>query len=471
MSLSMPQTKIVCTIGPASDSHEIIREMILAGMSVARLNFSHGSVGEHLNKIQLIREISLELRKPVAILQDLAGPKIRVGYIPDPGVNIRAGETFTLTTRIIEGNDNLVSVSDPELYEEVFPGDTILLADGFMELKVKKIEDFDIYCEVIKGGLLTSGKGINLPMNTVIMPSMTRKDHEDLDFGLKNNVDYVALSFVRSADDVRKVKDIIREKGKSTPVIAKIEKHEAIDNIKEILEISDGIMVARGDLGVEIPLESVPVIQKQLIEMANRAGKPVITATQMLRSMVDSIRPTRAEAGDVANAVLDGTDAVMLSEETAIGDYPVKSVQFMAGISKNAEIIYPYERYSEIDSHDSVSESVAYSAGILAGKLGADAIIAPTRSGLTAARISRFRPKCPIIALSPREKTVREVSLIWGCIPRLVNEIGDGGNIVRKSANEALETGLLKKGSLVVVTAGDSRGESRNTTRIEVVKI
>lgn len=471
MYYSSCMTKIVCTIGPASESPAVLRDMILSGMSVARLNFSHGSHEEHANKIRLVRDISRELGRPVAILQDLAGPKIRVGHIPGPGVMIKTGSTFILTTRTLEGNDNLVSVTDPNLHKVVSSGDTILLSDGLMELRVLNAKDQDIYCEVINGGLLTSGKGINLPTNTVLMPSMTQKDYDDLEIGLKNDVDYVALSFVRTADDIKNLKAMIAKKGKKTPVIAKIEKHEAIANIEKILEVSDGIMIARGDLGVEIPLESVPVIQKQLIEMANRAGKPVITATQMLKSMVESARPTRAEAGDVANAVLDGTDAIMLSEETAIGNYPVKSVEFMSRISKKAEEIYPHERYSAMGPDNMVSESVAHSASVLAANLNAAAIIAPTRSGLTAARISRFRPECPIIALSPGEETVRRVTLLWGCLPYIVDELGEEENIIKKSADAALKTGLLNKGDLAVITAGDLKKEPGNTTRIEVVKI
>ncbi len=465
------RTKIVCTIGPASTSEPVIKEMILAGMSVARLNFSHGSAEEHSKKIKLIRRVSMELGMPVSILQDLSGPKIRVGHIPDPGAEINTGGSFILTTRAVEGSSHSVSVTDPNLHKEVSSGDTILLADGFMELRVKAVEDRDIYCDVINGGLLTSGKGINLPENTILMPSMTKKDHADLITGLDCNVDFIALSFVRKAGDILNLKNLIRERGKDTPVIAKIEKHEAIDNIEEILEASDGIMVARGDLGVEIPLERVPVVQKSLISMANRAGKTVITATQMLRSMVDSSRPTRAEAGDVANAVLDGTDALMLSEETAVGSFPVRAVEYMNRIAKKAEEIYPHERYSSISSEGAISESVAGSAAILARSLNAAAIIAPTRSGLTAARISRFRPSCPVIALSPSEETVRRVSLLWGCVSLLAGEIEASDDIIKQSAAEVLKSGFLKRGDLVVVTAGDSRGFTHNTTKIEVVRL
>jgi pyruvate kinase len=463
-------TKIICTIGPASSSHESIRELILAGMDAARLNFSHGTLSEHAEKILAIRKISEELGKPIAILQDLAGPKIRVGHIPDPGVRLEAGETIILTTEILEGSNERVSVSDRYLPEEVKPGDMILLADGLMELKVKKLKGREIDCEVITGGVLTSNKGINLSTGTIRMPSMTDKDREDLLFGIENGVDYIALSFVRTAQDILGVKEIIKRRGKDTPVIAKIEKHEAISHIEDIMEVSDGIMVARGDLGVEIPLERVPVIQKQLVQSANRNGKPVIIATQMLRSMVNSPRPTRAEATDVANAVLDGTDAVMLSEETAVGEYPVKAVQFMARIAMNAEGIYPHDKYLQIVPEKKISESVAYASCVLADQLDASAIIAPTRSGRTAAHLSRFRPRCGIIALSPNLNTVQRLSLFRGCVPRLLPESGEN-DIIEKASFAALETGLVAKGDLVVITGGQP-GEAINTTNmIRVVRL
>ncbi|MFZ1037598.1 MAG: pyruvate kinase, partial [Smithella sp.] len=325
----MKKTKIVCTIGPASEKPEILKAMIQNGMNVARLNFSHGSHSDHLAKIILIRELSIKLNKPVAILLDLAGPKIRIGNIPEPGILLEPGRKFILTNREIEGSVDAVSLTYKNLPREVKANDRLLLADGLMELLVVEANDSDIICKVVTGGMLTSHKGINLPTGTISAPSMTEKDKTDLLFGLENDVDYIALSFVKTAEDIRTVKDIIAGQGKDTPVIAKIEKREALDNIESIMEISDGIMVARGDLGVEIPLEDVPLIQKSLIHQANMHGKPVITATQMLRSMVNSPRPTRAEATDIANAVLDGTDAIMLSEETACGSYPVEAVVYM----------------------------------------------------------------------------------------------------------------------------------------------
>ena len=345
MSIILPKTKVVCTIGPASDTPQTIRELISSGMRIARLNFSHGTHSDHGKKIHTIRKIAEDLGKPVAILQDLGGPKIRVGHIPDPGVRIEPGQDIILTTQTVEGSKQCISVSYPLLGEEVKAGDRILLADGFLELRVRSVNGSEIHCKVITGGVLTSHKGINLPTGAIRMPSMTDKDREDLHFGLGHDVDYIALSFVRTAADIRNIKEIINQENKNTPVIAKIEKHEAIDHYEDILDAADAIMVARGDLGVEIPLEEVPSIQKRLIQKANALGKPVITATQMLRSMVDAPRPTRAEASDAANAVLDGTDAVMFSEETATGNYPIQAVQYMIRILAEAEKEYPHDRY------------------------------------------------------------------------------------------------------------------------------
>ena len=319
---------------------------------------------------------------------------------------------------------------------------------------MEKIEGDEIHCTVVRGGLLTSHKGVNIPTESIGVPSITEKDKEDLLFGLEHDVDYVALSFVRKAEDIKHLKEIITQKGKDTPVIAKIEKWEAVNNIDEIMGTTDGIMVARGDLGVEIPLERVPMVQKMLIRKANMAGKPVITATQMLRSMVDQPRPTRAEATDVANAVLDGTDAVMLSEETASGNYPVQAVANMVKIIAEAEQRFPHGKYLEMMPHDSISESVAHVACVLAKNLHASAIIATTRSGQTARFISRFRPDQGVIALSPQPETVRRLCLQWGCFPKLVEEPRDTDDMFQKASKHALETGLVSKGDLAVITAG-----------------
>ena len=464
-------TKIVCTIGPASESPEIIRALVEHGMNVARLNFSHGSHREHREKIQVIRGVSEELDRPVAILQDLAGPKIRVGEIPKPGIRLEVGQSFMLTTSNVTGTHERVSVSYPSLPDEVEPGDRILLSDGSIELLVHRKTPSEVSCEVVTGGLLTSHKGLNLPTGTIRAAAFTDVDRKDLIFGLEHGVDLVAQSFVRTADELLEVKEFIRRRKGDTPVIAKIERHEALDSIDEIIEAADGIMVARGDLGVEIPLEDVPVIQKMLIRKANATGKPVITATQMLRSMVNSPRPTRAEATDVANAVLDGTDAVMLSEETATGDYPVEAVQFMTRIITSAERDFPHERYLELVPRREVPDSVAHAACVLANHLDASAVVAPTRSGKTAMHISRFRPRQPIIALSPDANVVRRLTLFWGCLPRVVPEPTDTDDMIESSARHALKTGYVSRDDLVIMTAGHPVGVAGSTNMVRVKRL
>lgn len=467
----MRKTKIICTIGPSSESPEVIRELILQGMNVARLNFSHGTHEEHKEKIKRIRDISEELGKPVAILQDLCGPKIRVGNVKEPGVRLEPGQPFVLTNEIIEGTSERVSVSYSHLPSEVKAGDRILLADGMMELIVKKTATTEICCEVLTGGILTSHKGINLPTGSIRAEAITDKDKADLFFGLQHDVDYVALSFVRTAQDILKLKDIISREKKKTPVIAKIEKHEALDHIAEIMAVSDGIMVARGDLGVEIPLATVPGIQKMLVRKANEAGRPVIIATQMLRSMVSAPRPTRAEATDVANAVLDGADAVMLSEETASGNFPAEAVRFMSRIAENAEKDFPHEKYMQLKHRKDISESVAYASCVLADHLGADAIVATTRSGSTAMQIARFRPRPQIIALSPEKSVIWKLALYWGCFPCLVSETRDTDEHIENAAVSALGTGNVSKGDVVVITAGYPVYEEGTTNMIQVKQL
>jgi pyruvate kinase len=470
-NMELRHTKIVCTIGPASESAEIIRALVEHGMNVARLNFSHGSHREHGEKIQVIRGVSEELDRPVAILQDLAGPKIRVGEVPKPGIRLEVGQSFTLTTSNVRGTHERVSVSYPSLPDEVEPGDRILLADGSIELVVHRKTSSEVFCEVVTGGLLTSHKGLNLPTGTIRAAAFTDVDRKDLIFGLEHGVDLVAQSFVRTADELLEVKEFIRRRKGDTPVIAKIERHEALDSIDEIIEAADGIMVARGDLGVEIPLEDVPVIQKMLIHKANGAGKPVITATQMLRSMVSSPRPTRAEATDVANAVLDGTDAVMLSEETATGEYPVEAVQFMTRIIRSAESDFPHERYLQLMPRKEIPDSVAHAACVLANHLDASAVVAPTRSGKTAMHISRFRPRQPIIALSPDANVVRRLTLFWGCLPRVVPEPTDTDDMIESSARHALKTGYVSRDDLVIMTAGHPVGVAGSTNMVRVKRL
>jgi pyruvate kinase len=469
--IMLPRTKIVCTIGPASSSADIIADLVANGMSVARLNFSHGNHKDHGAIIKKVREASAAAGRPVAVLQDLCGPKIMVGKIPDAGIRLSPGQSLILTADRRSAQGNRVPVTYHALPSQVKPGDRVLLADGMMELIVERTTPDEIECTVVTGGILTSHKGINLPSSSLDIPAITEKDRRDLIFGLEMEVDYVALSFVRTAVDIHTIKKIIHRQGKQTPVIAKIEKHEALDNIDAILEAADGIMVARGDLGVEIPLEKVPNIQKQLVRKANILGKPVVIATQMLRSMVESPRPTRAEATDVANAVLDGADAVMLSEETASGNYPVEAVRFMARIAAAAEERFPHEKYLRMLSKEGIAEAVSYAASILAGNLNAGAIIATTRSGFTASHIARYRPAQPIIALSPDVETVRRLTLHWGCIPFFLPVVEDTDQMVENAAEAAMEKGHVHKGDRVVITAGRPIWQAGTTNMLWVKEI
>ncbi len=467
----MPKTKIVCTIGPSCDSSEVLRRLIEEGMSVARLNFSHGSHGEHAEKIARIRKVAEEMNRPVAVLQDLCGPKIRVGKVAEPGVRLKAGESIVLTCDEIVGTAKRVSVSYPRLADEVTPGHRILLADGMMELEVEETKGKEILCRVITGGVLTSNKGVNLPSGTLSIPSLTEKDRVDLAFGLAQGVDYVALSFVRRAADIIEIKRIISDAKMDTPVVAKIEKHEALENLDEIMAETDGVMVARGDLGVETPLENVPNIQKKIIRKANIMGKPVIVATQMLRSMVESPRPTRAEANDVANAVLDGADAVMLSEETASGAYPVESVKYMRRIAKSAEERYPHGKYMELVNRTEISESVAYASCVLADNLSAAAVVTPTKSGFTAKQLSMFRPKCRIVAVSPDPVAVRRLALYWGCIPGVSNKAETTDEMLDQGAKFVTDMGFAGEGDLIVMTAGHPLWVRGTTNMLKVKKL
>lgn len=466
--MTLPKTKIVCTIGPASNTFEQVCLLIENGMSVARLNFSHGSHDDHAAMIRIVREASQKTGRPVAILQDLCGPKIRVGEIPGDGLMLETGRELILTTDGRPAKDNRVSVSFGDMPNQVKAGDRILLADGFMELTVERVSGSDVICRVITGGLLTSHKGINLPSRSLDIPSLTEKDRRDLLFGLEMGVDFVALSFVRTANDIHMIKKIIHRQNKQTPVIAKLEKHEALENIDAIMAAADGLMVARGDLGVEIPLETVPNIQKRLVRKANTVGKPVIIATQMLRSMVTSPRPTRAEAADVANGVLDGADAIMLSEETASGQHPVEAVHYMALIARSAEEKFPHGMYLKMIPTQGTAESVSYAAAILAKNLAASAIIATTRSGSTAAHISRFRPEQPIIGLSPDQGAVRRMALYWGVTPFLLDDIEDTDEMVEKAAEAALKQGHVHRGQQMVITAGRPIWEAGTTNMLWV---
>lgn len=470
----MRRAKIVCTIGPASSSPDMLEKLILSGMNVARLNFSHGTHELHGKVIDSIREISGRLEKPVAVLQDLAGPKIRTGIIVDGPVILKSGQKFCLTARDVQGNSSEVSITYKELPADVLPGDTLLLCDGSIEMEVKETKGEDIICKVIVGGPLDSHKGINLPDRSIQAEILSEKDRKDLAFGLRKEVDYIALSFVRNVEDVRLVRKIINDSGYNTSLIAKIEKHEALNNIDEIIKEVDGIMVARGDLGVEIPIETVPRVQKRLIRKANQSAKPVITATQMLKSMVDNPRPTRAEVTDVANAILDGSDAVMLSEETAVGKYPVETVKMMSKIAVSIEQSFPFREWAERyrkGSQLSAPEAVALSACQIAESIRASAIVATTKSGSTTRLVAKYRPIQTILAITPDECTFHRLALVWGAHPVLMKQVETTDDLEKNAIDLACRTGYVKKDSQVVLIAGVPLYVSGTTNLIKITNI
>ncbi|MDA0322572.1 MAG: pyruvate kinase [Verrucomicrobia bacterium] len=469
----MSRTKIVCTIGPASRSEDIIEGLIEAGMSVARLNFSHGDHEEHRENIRMIRAVSERMGRSVAILQDLSGPKIRVGTFADGPILLADGDIFTLTVRDVPGDARQVSVNYSDLPRALDAGDLLLLSDGALELEVIEVSGTDIVCRVTCGGTLGSNKGINLPNRTTTIPCLTDKDREDLSFGLDHGVDYVALSFVRQADDILQTREIISRHEHHAPVIAKIEKHEAIENIDEIIEVADGIMVARGDLGIEIPLERVPTAQKMIIEKANRAAKPVITATQMLGSMVKHPRPTRAEVTDVANAVLTGSDAIMLSEETAVGNHPVLTVQTMKRICTEAEAHFPYSDRRRRYQPDAMTvlEAISYSATGLASNLNAGAIVCFSHKGRTAKAIVRYRPEARVLAVTNLEQSYRQFSLLWGVSPVLIGTMEDTEETVKNATQIVRDSGFVKAGGAFVITGGLPMGQTVTTNSLITVTL
>jgi pyruvate kinase len=468
------KTKIVCTIGPATGSSSIIEELIKAGMNVARLNFSHGTLEEHAGYIRNIRKAASKLNIPVAILQDLAGPKIRTGKLKKKEVQLKEGTDFTLTTAKVPGDEHSVSVNLPELTENVNRGDVIFLDDGDIKLEVVHTSPEAVRCRVIMGGTLGWEKGVNVPGVNLRIPSCTEKDFNDLLFGIEHAVDFVALSFVREAKDILRVRKFLKKRGADIPLIAKIEKWEAWENLNKILAASDGLMVARGDLGVEIPLERVPLAQKEIIRRCNHAGKPVITATQMLESMMNSPHPTRAEVTDIANSIFDGTDAIMLSGETAIGRYPVEAVQVMMKIALNTEAALPYSKMlldKGADLEPQTDDAISYAACHTAHQLGAAAIVAFTSSGSTARRVSKYRPGIPILAATPSPKQRRRLLLSWGVYPYEIAEPSDIADLLAQGARLSLETGVARKGDLIVITAGIPIGMAGTTNLLKVERV
>ncbi|MCS7229322.1 MAG: pyruvate kinase [Candidatus Kryptonium sp.] len=467
------RTKIICTLGPAVNTIEKIVELINAGMDAARLNFSHGDYEEHLKFIKLLREASTITGKPIPLIQDLQGPKIRTGKLKAEPIELKSGKFVYLSSEPIEGDGEIIPIQYEYLADDLKPGDTILLDDGLIELKVVAIETRKVKCEVVDGGILRSHKGVNLPGVDVRIPSLTEKDIEDLKFGLENGVDYVAMSFVRKKEDIIELLHKMESFGRIVPIIAKIEKVEAVKAIDDIIELADAIMVARGDLGVELPTEDVPILQKMLIKKANKAGKPVITATQMLESMVSNPRPTRAEATDVANAVLDGTDAVMLSSETSIGEFPIDAVKVMDRIIRTTETQYKfYEPIFDLNLKlkDEV-DAIGRAACLLAQQLNAKAIVTITHTGATAKAISKYRPSVPIIALTDSDEVVKRLNLIWGVVGIKLKEISETDKTIENAKIQLRESKILNSGDLIIMTAGIPLFQRGSTNMIKVEKI
>ncbi|UWE04474.1 pyruvate kinase [Laceyella sacchari] len=465
------KTKIVCTIGPASEDVATLKKLIANGMNVARLNFSHGSYEEHGKRIENIRQAAAELGQTVAILLDTKGPEIRTGELKDPSVELIAGEQIILTTEQIEGDAKRISISYAGLAADVHPGSIILIDDGLIGLRVESVEGTEITCTILNGGTLKSRKGVNVPGVKINLPGITEKDAADIRFGIEQKVDFIAASFVRKPQDVLEIREILEEHGADIQIISKIENQEGIDNLDGILEVSDGLMVARGDLGVEIPVEEVPVVQKEAIRKCNQLGKPVITATQMLDSMQRNPRPTRAEASDVANAILDGTDAIMLSGETAAGKYPVEAVSTMARIAVRTEATLRYEenfkqKMREIDY--TITESLSQAVVHTAQMLNCAAVLTPTESGFTARMVSKYRPQAPIVAITRNPDVARKLALVWGVYPLLGTRANTTDEMFHSTIATALEHGFVNQGDLVVITAGVPVGKSGTTNLMKV---
>lgn len=468
----MRKTKIVCTLGPAVDDEIILKQLLDAGMNVARLNFSHGTHEEQQVRVDRLKKVRESAGKPIALLLDTKGPEIRLGKFEAGTVELIEGNSFTLMNADVMGTVEFATVSYKQLYGDVKKGTRILINDGLVALEVQKVVEKDILCTVLNGGVIGNNKGVNIPETDTNLPSITEKDIEDIKFAIKNDFDFIAASFIRKAADVLEIRKILkRHNGEGIRIISKIENREGVRNFDEILKVSDGIMVARGDLGVEIPVEEVPVVQKMIIEKCYKNGKPAITATQMLDSMIKNPRPTRAESSDVANAVYDGTSAIMLSGETAAGKYPLESVTTMARIAQKAEDSINYNgrlANVEIDSMENITNAISYATCTTAIQLKAAAIISPTQSGETARMISRFRPECPIIATTSVPKTQRQLSLCWGVETFLVEDAKTTEDMFDDAVKKATESSIVKLGDIVVITAGGPVGVSGTTNLVKV---
>lgn len=468
----MKKTKIVATIGPATTSEKVLEELLKTGMNVVRLNFSHGDFAEHQVKVNNLKKASNKTGIPVAVMQDLGGPKIRIGDFYKESITLKEGEIFSLTTEKVIGDEKRVSVNYPMLPKEVKVGGYILLHDGKKKLQIVEIKGNDVICKVITGGDIKGRRGVNLPGAYLSISSITDKDKKDLEFGVKNKVDFIAFSFVRRPSDVEELREMLKKKKSKAKIIAKIEDVEGLENIDKIIELVDGIMIGRGDFGIEIGVENLPIVQKMIIKKCNKAGKPVITATHMLESMIKSPVPTRAEVSDIANAILDGTDAVMLSEETTLGDYPVEAVSVMAKVAERVEkeMTYAKKDFSAF-GRDNVTDAVSSEAVDLAHNIGARYIVALTESGFTARMISRYRPIQDIIAITPNEKTRNQLLLSYGCNTVMVNGFKALPEAMANIRNYLVKNKLAQKGDKAVIVAGMPFGKSGSTNMILAEKI
>jgi pyruvate kinase len=468
------KTKIVATIGPATETEEVLTKLLEAGMNVMRLNFSHGDFAEHQTRVDNFRKATEKTGMTGAILQDLGGPKIRIGMFKTEYITLVEGQTFTLTTDDIEGDETRVSVNYPLLPREVEKGHIIFLHDGKKKLEVTDIQGNDVICKVLIGGDIKGKRGVNLPDSDLSVKSLTEKDLKDLEFGIKNQVDFVALSFVRRPSDITELRTILNDRGSDAGIIAKIETPQAVANIDEIIRLADGIMVARGDLAIEIPFEQVPMIQKMMIQKCNELGKPIITATQMLESMIKSPVATRAEVSDVANAILDGTDAVMLSEETTLGEYPVEAVSVMATVAKEIEKNYPEKDIVHPDGNGrtSIQDSITGSVVKTAHDVGAKAIVALTESGFTARMVSRHKPQSIILALSPNPRASQKLALSFGCLPMTISRYESVADVFEIVRTYCMKHELASEGDSVVIAAGapfNTKGVATNMLMVETL--
>ena len=467
------KTKIICTLGPATEDETVLRRLMLGGMNAARFNFSHCTHEDATKKLEAVTRLREELGLPIATILDTKGPEIRVKTFQNGPIQLEAGDTFTLTTREVEGDDKIVSITYKDLPKDLKAGARVLIDDGLVEMRAEHVSDTDIVCTVLNGGRVSNHKGINVPGTKLSMPFISEQDRSDIIFGIENGFDYIAASFTRSAEDILEIRHILKEHDcHSMNIIAKIENMEGVENIDEILRVVDGIMVARGDMGVEIPLEDVPVLQKELIQKSYLAGKQVVTATQMLDSMMKNPRPTRAEATDVANAIYDGTSCIMLSGETAAGKYPVEALETMVRIAEKAEESINYiKRFNSRDNSDvafDVTNAISHATCTTAHDLGAKAIITVTKSGVTARQLSKFRPLYPIVGCTTEKHVWRQLNLSWGVVPMLIDEVEDTDALFERAVDAAERTGLVKSGDLVVITAGVPLGISGTTNMMKV---